>query len=193
MKMAKIHLTLFLLALIFGFSAYMGSVNAMTHVVGGGHGWRVPHNKTFFDEWAKPRTFGVGDRLIFPYRPGSNNVVVVDKDDFDVCGQKKVINMYYNGPTIVNLTETGECFYYSGVGKHCEAGQKLHIKVVNEQGSSGKSSPDFKLVGHVDSKTAAPAPAALPDHLDHNSSATTIHKFCMVSGLLAFLVSLLMI
>lgn len=112
---------------------------------------------------------------------------MVPKEDFDACGQKHVINMYYNGPTIVNLTETGEYFYYSGVGKHCEAGQKLHIKVVNKQGSSGDSSP-FKVV-HLNSKTAAaPAPAALPDH--PKSSATTIHKVCMVSGLLAFLVSL---
>lgn len=38
-------------------------VDAFTHIVGGSHGWRVPENTTFFDQWAKPRTFGVGDRL----------------------------------------------------------------------------------------------------------------------------------
>ena len=39
------------------------SVNAFTHIVGASHGWRVPDNVTFYDEWAKPRTFGVGDKL----------------------------------------------------------------------------------------------------------------------------------
>lgn len=59
--MAKVHLLLFMAAAIGCFM--MGSVSAMTHIVGGGHGWRVPDNTTFFKEWAKPRTFGVGDRL----------------------------------------------------------------------------------------------------------------------------------
>lgn len=41
----------------------MGSVDAMTHVVGGSYGWQVPVESYFFEEWAKPRTFGVGDKL----------------------------------------------------------------------------------------------------------------------------------
>lgn len=63
-KMMHLKTNLFLLAVvIFGCIFYMDSVNGMTHVVGGSHGWRVPDNKTFFEEWSKPRTFGVGDRL----------------------------------------------------------------------------------------------------------------------------------
>ena len=61
-KMTKMKITLFMLAAIAG-CLMMGSVSAMTHIVGGGHGWRLPDNQTFFEEWAKPRTFGVGDRL----------------------------------------------------------------------------------------------------------------------------------
>ena len=60
--MTKMKITLFMLAAIAG-CLMMGSVSAMTHIVGGGHGWRLPDNQTFFEEWAKPRTFGVGDRL----------------------------------------------------------------------------------------------------------------------------------
>jgi hypothetical protein len=62
MQQTKTHLSLLVLAAV-GCSFMMGSVSAMTHVVGGGHGWRVPLNQTFFEEWAKPRTFGVGDKL----------------------------------------------------------------------------------------------------------------------------------
>lgn len=48
---------------IFSCLLFMPSMDAFTHIVGGNHGWRVPDNVTFFDEWAKPRTFGVGDKL----------------------------------------------------------------------------------------------------------------------------------
>merc|ERR1711971_915129 len=87
-KKKKKKITLFMLAAIAG-CLMMGSVSAMTHIVGGGHGWRLPDNQTFFEEWAKPRTFGVGDRLVFPYRPGSNNVVLVKKEDFKECREKE--------------------------------------------------------------------------------------------------------
>lgn len=60
--MANLKLSLFILAATMG-CFMMASVNAMTHIVGGSHGWRVPDNKTYFEDWAKPRTFGVGDRL----------------------------------------------------------------------------------------------------------------------------------
>ena len=61
-RMTKMHITLFMLAAIAG-CFMMGSVSAMTHIVGGSHGWSLPDNQTFFADWAKPRTFGVGDKL----------------------------------------------------------------------------------------------------------------------------------
>ncbi|KAM1209078.1 hypothetical protein ACFX2I_014758 [Malus domestica] len=187
--MEKIQFAVFMAAAIGCF--LMGSVTAFTHIVGGKEGWSVPENKTFYEDWAFPRTFGVGDRLVFPYRPGSGNVVVINKDDFDKCTQKNVIYMYYYGPTILTLTAPGDHYYYSGVGKHCEFGQKLHIKVVNKPGSSGKISP-FKLVSKV-KETTAGAPAPVTDAPAHApSSATTIQNVGMASGLLTVFFSLLM-
>ncbi|KGN53385.1 blue copper protein [Cucumis sativus] len=124
----------------------MGScVDAFTHIVGGSHGWRVPENDSFFDQWAKPRTFGVGDRLVFPYRAGANNLVTVKKADYDTCGEEEVIYMYFLGPTVVNLTKAGDYYYFDGIGKHCEAGQKLHIQVGTKEGSSGSDPLPFNL------------------------------------------------
>lgn len=61
--MVKSKFTMFFtLAAILGYFM-IGQVGAFTHIVGGSHGWRVPDNKTYFQDWAKPRTFGVGDRL----------------------------------------------------------------------------------------------------------------------------------
>lgn len=39
------------------------STSALIHVVGGTAGWGVPPNATFYTDWAKPRTFGAGDKL----------------------------------------------------------------------------------------------------------------------------------
>ena len=123
----------------------------------------------------------------------------MNKEDFDKCTQKNVIYMYYNGPTIIKLTTTGENYYYSGVGKHCEAGQKLYVKVVNQKGSSGKVYP-FKLVSKDTKIAAAPdtAAAAAPAKSSANdaapapakSSATAIQSAGMASGLLTIFFSL---
>ncbi|XP_015896396.2 umecyanin [Ziziphus jujuba] len=181
--MANLKLSLIILAATMGCFMMATSVNAMTHIVGGSHGWRVPDNKTYFEDWARPRTFGVGDRLLFPSRPSANNVVIVDKDDFEHCTQNHVISMFFDGPVIVNLTRTGDYYFYNGLGKHCEAGHKLHIKVENKEGSSGEEFP-FKLVGHLemDSFTAAPVPAP------SQSSANTVRNFGVVSGLITLLI-----
>ncbi|XP_024026953.1 stellacyanin [Morus notabilis] len=194
--MAKLQSTMFFtLAAILG-HFIVGQASAFTHIVGGSHGWRVPENQTYFQEWAKPRTFGVGDRLekvsVFPSRPCGNNVVMVSKEDFEACTQDKVFNMYYEGPTILNLTQVGDYYFYSGVGKHCEAGQKLHITVGDKEGFSGDHLPFKSFSTEDDATTAAtsPVPSQLPNA--KHSSATTIQDVGVVSAsLLCFLLSLL--
>ena len=121
------------------FCVQMHSSSALIHVVGGKEGWEIPPNKTFYCDWAKPRVFGLNDKLVFPYREGAHNVLQVSKEDFDKCGHDKVFEQYYKGPTVVQLTKLGDYFFYSGIGTHCEIGQKLHIKVVPGLGSSGRT------------------------------------------------------
>ena len=59
--MEKIQFAVFMAAAIGCFLT--GPVTAFTHIVGGKEGWSVPENKTYYEDWAFPRTFGVGDRL----------------------------------------------------------------------------------------------------------------------------------
>ena len=88
------------------------------------------------------RTFA---HAVFPYRAGANNLVTVKKADYDTCGEEEVIYMYFLGPTVVNLTKAGDYYYFDGIGKHCEAGQKLHIQVGTKEGSSGSDPLPFNL------------------------------------------------
>merc|ERR1739840_50388 len=66
---------------------------------------------------------------VFPFRSGVYNIMEVSEEDFYNCTQKNVSNWYPKGPTIIELTEPGKHYYYCGVGRHCEAGQKLSIDV----------------------------------------------------------------
>lgn len=141
------------------------SADALIHVVGGACGWEVPPNRTFYADWAKPRTFGVGDKLVFPFRVGGHNVIQVTKDDFDTCGHDHVVAEYYKGPFIFQLNNTGEYYFYSNVGTHCEMGQKLHITVGTAPGSSGfVFVPPRRLLSlPAPAKHEPEAPAPSPD------------------------------
>ncbi|KAA8528268.1 hypothetical protein F0562_035481 [Nyssa sinensis] len=70
---------------------------------------------------------------------GLHNIVEVGKEDFEACTQNKVIEIYYKGPTILNFTQPGTHYYYSGIGTQCELGQKLSVTVVRGKGSSGRT------------------------------------------------------
>nr|DAD19134.1 TPA_asm: hypothetical protein HUJ06_020597 [Nelumbo nucifera] len=137
--MAKTQIYLFLFA-VMGCILMSPSSSTFIHVVGGSFGWGIPDNTTFYQDWAKPRTFGVGDKLVFLYRTGVHDVLEVSQKDFKACTQNNVTAMHFAGPTILELTEPGDHYYYCGVGAHCEAGQKLKITVCNKLGSSGHHS-----------------------------------------------------
>ena len=67
---------------------------------------------------------------VFLYRSGVYNIVEVpSKELFAGCSMRNITNRYQNGPTIIELTQPGPRFYFCGVGRHCEEGQKLAINV----------------------------------------------------------------
>ncbi|CAJ1937307.1 unnamed protein product [Sphenostylis stenocarpa] len=100
---------------------------AKVHVVGDKLGWNVPFEPGFFDEWAKKNTFVVDDELLFQYHQQLDTVEVVEKDDYENCTNTKVIRSLVLGNSTVPLEKPGDYYFFSSVGKHCEAGQKLHI------------------------------------------------------------------
>ncbi|TVU20263.1 hypothetical protein EJB05_36466 [Eragrostis curvula] len=111
-------------------SLVAGSTAGVYHIVGAGKGWRMPPNKTYYEDWASSRNISIGDKLMFLYRSGVYNIVEVpSRELFDACSMRNVTNRYQRGPTIIELTEPGMRYYFCGVGEHCEVGQKLAIYV----------------------------------------------------------------
>ncbi|CAL4909621.1 unnamed protein product [Urochloa decumbens] len=123
------HALLLLSAIVASLVA--GSSAGVYHIVGAGKGWRMPPNRTYYDEWTRTRQISIGDKLMFLYRSGVHNIVEVPtRALFDACSMRNITSRYQNGPTIIELTEPGERFYFCGVGEHCEVGQKLAINVL---------------------------------------------------------------
>jgi hypothetical protein len=110
--------------------------------------------------------------VVFLYRSGVYNIVEVpSKDLFVGCSMRNITNRYQNGPTIIELTQPGPRYYFCGVGKHCEEGQKLTINV------------------------SAVAQQSRVDDLAASSSshATAAHRLlCLAACLLASALSMLM-
>ena len=104
-----------------------------------------------------------------------HNVIEVSKDDFEHCTQEKRLNIYPWGPVVVNFTDVGEHYFYSGVGIQCELGQKFHFTVVPGKGSSGRIHSSLRAV------VAAPAPA--PSF--SAAAAGPIRSWGMVAGFIS--------
>lgn len=44
-------------------SLVAGSSAGIYHIVGAGKGWRMPPNKTYYEDWARNRHISLGDKL----------------------------------------------------------------------------------------------------------------------------------
>ncbi|KAF8380102.1 hypothetical protein HHK36_027572 [Tetracentron sinense] len=127
----------------------------------------------------------IGKEMDMEKRTGVHNVLELSKKDFEACTQKNVTEMYYSGPTILELTIPGDYYYYCGVGTHCEGGQKLSITVTNAEGSAGTP-----FMFNAGSENATSPGTPLDANTTKPSSANSIRNIGVVSGLLSFLLSL---
>ncbi|CAM0953713.1 unnamed protein product [Alopecurus aequalis] len=154
MARSKGYLSLLLLWAVAA-SLVAGTSAGIYHIVGAGKGWRIAPNRTYYEEWARTRNISIGDKLMFLYRSGVYNIVEVpSRDLFLGCSMRNITNRYQNGPTIIELTQPGPRFYFCGVGKHCEEGQKLAINVSAvvqqsrvDDSSSGDAAAPHRLLG----------------------------------------------
>ncbi|XP_068655850.1 early nodulin-like protein 14 [Aristolochia californica] len=102
---------------------------ATEHIVGGKNGWSFPPTKDYYQQWSQQRKFRVGDKLVFDYTPSSDNVIEVGEKEFEQCTQDDVIDMQYDGHTVVKLDEAGKRYFYCGIALHCESGMKFSVTV----------------------------------------------------------------
>jgi hypothetical protein len=103
---------------------------------------------------------------VFLYRSGVYNIVEVPtKELFDACSMRNITNRWQNGPTIIELTQPGPRYYFCGVGKHCEEGEKVAINVSVSAPTLPDSDADADDDDADDSDSSAATPATAADLL----------------------------
>ncbi|XP_062114680.1 uclacyanin 1-like [Humulus lupulus] len=98
---------------------------ATDYNVGDSAGWNTGVDYT---AWAKGKTFKVGDTLVFKYAVGSQNVIEVNKGEFEGCKATQGVPLT-SGNDRVPLRSPGPKYFICGVAGHCDLGQKLTITV----------------------------------------------------------------
>ncbi|XP_070035751.1 mavicyanin-like [Nicotiana tomentosiformis] len=123
---------------IFGFFSTT-LVDCTVYSVGDSAGWTG--SNTDYHMWASTKTFQVGDTLaffinyclngaeVFQYNQQLHNVVRVSLSDFHSCNAGNPIVTYSSGNDSITIVGPGHYYYICGFRGHCQAGQKLDIRV----------------------------------------------------------------
>ncbi|KAI3983751.1 hypothetical protein MKX01_001155 [Papaver californicum] len=111
--------------------------------VGDDHGWVVPDSKggDKYNQWASRNRFQFNDTIRFKYKKDS--VLVVTDSEYEKCRSAHPIFFSNNGDTVYKFERSGLFYFISGVAGHCERGQKMIIKVLENETppSSADSTP----------------------------------------------------
>ncbi|XP_065856085.1 early nodulin-like protein 17 [Euphorbia lathyris] len=104
-------------------------VSATKWTVGGNKFWNTNVNYTI---WAEGKQFYNGDWLYFVYDRNQNNVLEVNKTDYESCNADHPLHNWTRGAgrDVVPLNETRNYYIISGKG-FCYGGMKLAVHVRN--------------------------------------------------------------
>ncbi|XVE96688.1 hypothetical protein REPUB_Repub02eG0244200 [Reevesia pubescens] len=119
--------------------------------VGGERGWTKPtgNESETYNEWASRNRFHVGDSLYFKYI--NDSVMVVNHTSYTKCSVTNPIFKFEDGDTVFEFDRYGFFYFISGERGHCEAGQKLIVRVmVHPAISSPQPAPSPKEDGSDD-------------------------------------------
>ncbi|CAA0828101.1 Probable inactive patatin-like protein 9 [Striga hermonthica] len=105
-----------------------GFCNCSVYKVGDSVGWTIIANVDY-NQWASSKTFKVGDTLVFEYDQAFHNVLQVSRSDFHSCTPAAPMATYATGNDSITIHNPGHYYYICGFAGHCQAGQKVDIRV----------------------------------------------------------------
>ncbi|THU49071.1 hypothetical protein C4D60_Mb06t05700 [Musa balbisiana] len=130
---------------------------------------------------------------VFEYNNTYHNVLEVRREDYKACKAASPIATYTSGNDSIKLKRHGHHFFICGKPGHCEAGQKVDIRIPKPTSSAAPSGspaasprPATGGKGDVSSPTASPGPSgaatAAPGGLAF--ALTLLHLAALAGGLL---------
>uniref|UniRef100_A0A7N0TSL1 Phytocyanin domain-containing protein n=1 Tax=Kalanchoe fedtschenkoi TaxID=63787 RepID=A0A7N0TSL1_KALFE len=146
----------------------MTSVRSREFEVGGDNGWAIPRpeeaDRDFYNEWAAMHRFKINDTLRFKQEKDSV-VVVEEEEEYDRCKASRPVFFSNSDDAVFRLDRPGLFYFISGVSGHCERGQRMIVKVLDQD--------DHQHNNHT---SPPPSSSAHPDHnhaaADQNTSVS---------------------
>ncbi|CAL9117755.1 unnamed protein product [Musa textilis] len=193
-----------ILVLLVVAAAGVGLSQAVVYKVGDEVGWTTMGSPNY-TAWAISKTFHKGDTVgnlnacvgfcmaVFEYNNTYHNVLEVRKEDYKACKAASPIATYTSGNDSIRLKRHGHHFFICGMPGHCEAGQKVDIRIPKPTSSAAPSGspaasprPATGGNGNVSSPAASPGPSgaatAAPGGLAF--ALTLLHLAALAGGLL---------
>ncbi|KAK2976274.1 hypothetical protein RJ640_019757 [Escallonia rubra] len=161
--------------------------------VGDSAGWTTIGNIDY-DRWASTKTFHVGDTIfkktakppMFEYHTQFHNVMQVSHSDYRSCNTTTPVKTYSTGKDSIAIWAPGHYYFLCGFPGHCQAGQKVDIRVPKSSRPAASPSPGPARNEPI-APSAAPVENGGPSVIRSNWSFTTVLGLSIVE--LAFCAS----
>ncbi|XP_059625386.1 chemocyanin-like [Cornus florida] len=128
--------------------AVSGVSMGVVYKVGDSEGW-TSLGHVDYKSWALSKIFKIGDVIVFEYNNQYHNVIRVTHKNFNACNATAPYANFTSGNDSFTIKKGGHFYFICGVPGHCQAGQKVDIRV--------GTAPDLTL---PPSSSSSPAPAA---------------------------------
>ncbi|WOG94845.1 hypothetical protein DCAR_0314142 [Daucus carota subsp. sativus] len=160
------------------FSALTSSlIKGEVYKVGDSAGWTSVMDVDY-KHWAETKTFHVGDTIIFKYNKEFHNVLQVSYENYKSCNATNPIAIFTTGNDSITIKSPAHFFYICGYPQHCQAGQKVDIRVPRSVAPGPAPGPSLP-------PTSAPRIPPVPGNGTGSSSLNT--KCCFYTIVLALL------
>ncbi|KAL5712695.1 hypothetical protein ACHQM5_014840 [Ranunculus cassubicifolius] len=131
----------------------------VVYMVGDTNGWTTVGNFNY-KKWAAAKTFHVGDTIVFQYNPQFHNVMQVSYEDYKACRVPATpITTYKDGNDSITIKNYGHYFYICGQPGHCQAGQKVDIRVPRTSSMQGTAPSSAAFPSNLPSPSPSPSPS----------------------------------
>ncbi|KAF5727067.1 hypothetical protein HS088_TW22G00754 [Tripterygium wilfordii] len=118
-----------IIAFMVSLMAIFGACSGAVYRVGDTAGW-IATGAVDYNKWASTKTFHVGDTIVFDYNTQFHNVKQVRHQDFQTCNVTSPMATYSSGSDSITLKRSSHLYFTCGFPGHCQAGQKVDIRVL---------------------------------------------------------------
>ncbi|XP_024973820.1 mavicyanin-like [Cynara cardunculus var. scolymus] len=138
---------------------WMTMVICEVYNIGDSDGWTTLVDSNY-STWASLKEFRVGDILLFNYNPTNHNVMQVNHVSFESCNITMSMKTYESGNDSFTITAPGHYYFICSFPGHCDAGQKVDIRVLKKHPLAISPHTNFSTLTSPKAIAMAPAPVA---------------------------------